>query len=393
MRSLRPLFFVCVIDVLGFGIMVPLLPYLAERFGASPATITQLFAIYSLCQLIASPIWGRLSDRFGRRPILLISMAGACTSYLMIGFAHDLVWLFIARALAGAMAGNLSAAFAYAADVSSGEDRARAMGMVGAAIAIGFSLGPAIGGLLAGDDARHADFRLPALVAAALSLLAMGLVVALLQETRPAQAHDAAQRQRIRAWRLLRERPGLRWMVLSALLVTYAQSTLESIFAIWAMDRYHAGPRSIGLALFAMAMIVVLMQGVLMRRLVPIFGEKRLALLGIGCFAAGMLVTATGGTLATTAMGLALMGVGAGAYNPAGSALASRQALEADRGAVMGTYQAGASLARVIGPFASGPIYSGIGHNAPFLVAGLVVLQALWCVLSVSHSSTSGELR
>src|SRR6202158_2862637 len=158
---MRALFFVCVIDILGFGILIPLVPYMADRFGVTPALITPILGTYSLCQLFAAPLWGRLSDRYGRRPILISSLAGACVSYLLLGFAHNVEGLVAARALAGFMAGNLAAAFAYASDISTPAQRANSMGMVGAAVGIGFMLGPAIGGLLAGDNIQTANFLGP----------------------------------------------------------------------------------------------------------------------------------------------------------------------------------------------------------------------------------------
>ena len=159
---LRALFVVCVIDVLGFGILIPLVPYMAERFGARPETLTAILGSYSLCQLIAAPLWGRLSDRYGRRPVLMTSLAGACVSYVLLGFAGSLTLLLISRMLAGCMAGNLAAAFAYASDVSPPAERAKSLGLVGAAIGIGFMLGIPIGGVLAGEDVHHANFLLPA---------------------------------------------------------------------------------------------------------------------------------------------------------------------------------------------------------------------------------------
>src|SRR6202051_1668689 len=170
---MRTLFFVAVIDILGFGILIPLVPYMADRFGVTPALITPILGIYSLCQLIAAPLWGRLSDRYGRRPILMSSLLGACLSYVILGFADSLWMLLAARMLAGFMAGNLAAAFAYASDVSTSATRAKSMGMVGAAIGIGFMLGMPIGGVLAGNHAQSANFFWPAVASASLSLFAL----------------------------------------------------------------------------------------------------------------------------------------------------------------------------------------------------------------------------
>jgi MFS family permease len=271
---------------------------------------------------------------------------------------------------------------AYASDVSAPKDRARALGSVGAAIGVGFMLGPALGGVLAGEKLGSASFFRPAMVAALLALFALILVVVLLREShgREQRATHRAAGPRLNSWQLLRDKPGLRWLALAVLLVTFSQSTMDSIFAIWAMNRYEVGPRSIGFALFALALMAVIMQGGLMRVLVPRFGEYRLAYAGIGCFVAGLLLVAVGTAMPVTVAGLVFVGVGVGAFGPSGSALVSRQASASIRGAVMGVYQGSVSLARVLGPLLSGLIYSHFGHNAPFLLGGLITLQASWCV-------------
>jgi len=387
LRPLLALFIVCVIDVLGFGILIPLVPYMADRFGAGPALITPILGSYSLCQLLAAPLWGRLSDRFGRRPILISSMLGACGSYLILGFAGGIGALLLSRMLAGAMAGNISAAMAYATDVSAPAQRARALGTVGAAIGIGFMLGPAIGGLLAGENLHTANFLRPALVSASLSVVAMLLVVFMLRESHNPQSHGMEPRHT--PWALLRTRPPLRWLTLATLLVTFSQSTLESIFAIWALQRYHVGPRTIGLALFGLAIVAVTMQGGFVRVLAPRLGEHRLAFIGITSYVIGIILLATAAPLALIILGLGLCGLGAGLWNPSGSALASHQAEQGNRGAVMGLYQSGNSLARVLAPFIAGPVYTRFGTGAPYLLAGVVTLQALWCVGAASRSRTA----
>ena len=146
------LFLIVVIDLIGFGIIIPLLPFYAEHYQATPAQVGFLMAIYSVTQFFAAPFWGHLSDRIGRKPVLLGSMAGAALAYIWLGTAETLLALFAARAMAGFMAGNISTAFAYIADITTKENRAKGMGLMGAAFSIGFILGPAIGGILAGSD-------------------------------------------------------------------------------------------------------------------------------------------------------------------------------------------------------------------------------------------------
>jgi MFS transporter, DHA1 family, tetracycline resistance protein len=387
---MRALFVVCVIDILGFGILIPLVPYMADRFGAAPELITPILGAYSLCQLVAAPFWGRLSDRYGRRPILMSSLAGACVSYVILGLADNLWWLLVSRVLAGFMAGNISAAFAYASDISAPENRARALGTVGAAIGIGFMLGPAIGGLLAGNDEHTANFALPAAVSTGLSLFAIVLVYSMLPESHAAE-HRSPHRDpnRRTALQLLRERPTLRLIVSGAFLVTCSQAILESIFAIWAMNKFGFGPQTVGIVLFCLALIPVAMQGGLVRVLAPRLGEVRLAIIAILSYVAGLVIVAYSTHLPLAMAGLACCGVGSGLFSPSASALASKQATPRDRGVVMGTYQSGLSLARSLIPFASGAIYAGLGPSAPFLAGACVTLPAAWLIWNSQRAAST----
>ncbi len=381
-RQLAALFLFCIIDTLGFGILIPLVPYMAHDFGVAPQYITPVLGSYSLCQLLAAPWWGRLSDRYGRRPILMSSLAGACLSYVLLAFARNVWWLLASRMLAGFMAGNIAAAFAYAADVSPPERRAGTLGLVGAAIGVGFTLGQPVGGVLAGSDPDHADFLPPALVSVALSLIAILLVRFVLPESHAPERHaDAPQsRGRLGSWRLLRERAGLMRLAAATLAVTYSQAILESIIAIWALGRYGFGPRTVGLLLFSVALPALVMQGGVVRLLVPRFGEPRVAMSGVLVYVAGLVLLGLGQSFALTVAALLMCGLGIGAYNPSAFALASRQSSGSDRGAVVGAYVASGSLARVIGPFTSGPLYAAFGSAAPFLVGACVTLPAAWLV-------------
>jgi len=378
-RRLGSLFIVSVIDILGFGILIPLVPYMGVRFNAPPEWITPIMGSYSLCQLLAAPFWGRLSDRYGRRPILMSSLAGACVSYLILGFASGLGGLLLSRMLGGFMAGNISAAFAYASDVSVPEKRAASLGLIGAAIGIGFTLGPAIGGVLAGNNLQAANFLLPATVSACLSVLAILLVAFMLPESNTAQMRATRQAgPRIGPLRMLMERPALRYVATAALLVTTAQSILDSILGLWALDKFGLGPRSVGLLIFCGAVLAVLTQGGLVRVLVPRLGECKLATIAILTFVTGLLIVSEAPGVGITVIGMALCGIGMGAFTPSNSALASKQSTGHDRGSVMGTYQSSSSLARVIGPFASGPLYAVLGSKAPFLAGACVALPAAW---------------
>ncbi len=382
MPPISTLFFIVVVDLLGFGIIIPLFPYMAVRLGATPEQITPILAVYSLCQFIAAPLWGRLSDRFGRRPILMSSMAGAALSYVMLAFGDSIGWLIASRVLGGFMAGNISAAMAYAADVTSDENRARGLGVIGAAIGTGFTLGPALGGVLAGADLESANFARPALVAAALSTIAFIAVCLWLPEslTSKQRARNAQRRIQRTAWRQVLQRPALTMLIGAILLVTIAHSMLESIVAIWAMDRFAFGPRQVGWYLLLLGALMVAMQGGAAGALTQRFGEKRVALAGVSAYLLGLLALALADDLTLLVSGGALCGLGAGAYLPSLSSLASKQAAVNERGVIMGTYQSATSLARIIGPMVSGAIYAGIAFNAPFLFGVAVALPALWLI-------------
>src|SRR6476619_6931745 len=207
--ALMPILFLIVFsDLVGFGLVIPLLPFYAERFTASPLQMTLLFATFSLMSMVAAPLWGRLSDRVGRRPVLMASMAAAALAYGWLALADSLWMVFLARAFAGACAGNIAAAQAYVADISTPETRAKGMGLIGAAFGLGFIVGPVIGGLVAGDDPTTADLHTPGLIAAGLSLVALLGVVLLLPESLT-PGRSLGSRSRIAAARDALTRPGL----------------------------------------------------------------------------------------------------------------------------------------------------------------------------------------
>jgi DHA1 family tetracycline resistance protein-like MFS transporter len=251
--------------------------------------------------------------------------------------------------------------------------------MVGAAIGIGFMLGPALGGVLAGEELQSATFELPALVAAGSSVLAFIAVLLWLPESHTAEhrARHEHERGPRTAWRRIMDRPALLMIVGAVLLVTIAHSMLESIIAIWAMDRLQLGPRRLGLFLLLLGLIVVLMQGGAAGRLARTFGEKRVAMGGVFAYLLGLGVLALADDIKVMIVGGVLCGLGLGAYLPSLSSLASKQADASERGVVMGTYQSATSLARIIGPMVSGALYTAVSFRAPFLLGIVVGLPAL----------------
>jgi multidrug resistance protein len=387
------LFLIVFVDLVGFGLVIPLLPFYAERFAASPLAMTALFAIFSLMSLLTAPLWGRLSDRVGRRPVLMVSMAAAALAYVWMAFATELWMLFAARAFAGACAGNIAAAQAYIADVTPPEKRAKGMGMIGAAFGLGFIIGPVLGGVLAGEDIATADLATPCLIAALLSLAAFLGVVLLLPEslTRPAQT---ARHGRVASLQAALAHPGLGRLLLVFFLVILAFSGMETVFAWWAIAQFGWGPRSTGFVFFYVGLLSAAMQGGLIGPLTRRFGEERLMLAGLALIAFGLLLMPFAVTLPLLLSAVSALALGMGATQPSIQSLISRRAGVDRQGEVMGVAQSAGALARVLGPIAAGALFAEFGRNAPFVWGALLVAAALaigWRLHRTVEASLAGQ--
>ena len=392
------LFLIVFVDLVGFGLVIPLLPFYAVRFAASPQEVTALLAIYSLAQLVTAPLWGRLSDRVGRRPVLLVSLTASALAYLWLGGASALWMLFAARGFAGACAGNIAAAQAYIADVTGPEERARGMGLIGAAFGLGFIIGPALGGLIAGNDPATADTVTPAWVAAGLSVLALCGVLLLLPESLPANLRDrAAGRSRVGAVMDVLSRPILSRLILIFFLVILAFAGMESTFALWAIDQFGWGPRQVGYVFAYVGVLSAVLQGGLIGHLARRFGEERLLLGGLTLIGLGLLVMTLAYNLAALVAAVTALALGMGLTQPSLNSLISRRAGGAKQGEVMGVSQSVASLSRVLGPFAAGFCFAEFGRNAAFLWGAVLVAAALLLArkllrLAVARPAESGPL-
>jgi DHA1 family tetracycline resistance protein-like MFS transporter len=383
------LFFIVFIDLLGFGIIIPQLPFYGLYFGASPAAVTLLMSCYSLAQFFMSPVLGRLSDRVGRRPVLLVSTACSCLAYLWLGFASALWMLFAARLMAGAGAGNIAAAQAYVTDVTSPERRAKGMGMIGAAFGLGFTVGPWLGGIVAGADPTPEALQRPAFLAAGLSALAFILVIALLKESLP---QTGAAAPRAGRWELARSslrRPTLRLLILLFFAITAAFAGMETTFALWTKEVFGWGPEQVGWLFFLVGCVLILVQGALIGPLSRRLGEARLVLIGSAAIALGLAAVTLADRLAILLLASACLALGMGLLNPSISSLISRQAGAEERGGIMGVAQSAASLARVAGPAVAGPLFELIGRNAPYYAGALVMLAVLGCALRLPREQAA----
>jgi MFS family permease len=364
------------IDLLGFGVVIPLLPFYGEHFHASPAEITTLMSIFSGLQLLAAPLWGRLSDRIGRRPVVLVSLTTSILAYLWLSSADALWMLFAARALQGISAGNISVAQAYIADVTTPENRAKGMGGLGAALGLGFVLGPAMGGLLAGGDPASINVAIPSYVAAALSALALVVALFSLEESLTPALRAKAGRQpgRIAQIRDAFSRPRLRILMAMFFTTTFAFAGMESTFGLWADHRLNWGPRQVGLVFAAVGIVLVIVQGMLIGRIIKRFGEPRALFAGTVAIGIGLALLAAAREPVLGVVASCWLALGMGLASPSTSALISKEAAADEQGSILGVNQSVGSFARIAGPAVAGQAFEFGGPSAPYAVGAVIML-------------------
>ncbi|MCC7539796.1 MAG: MFS transporter [Deltaproteobacteria bacterium] len=384
-RWLAIVAFTIFLDLLGFGIVLPALPYYALRFHASETEVTLLGTTYAAMQLLFVPIWGRLSDRIGRRPVLLFSIVGTIAGMTVFALASSLVALYAARIVAGAMTANFATAQAYVADLTPPSGRARAMGIVGASLGMGFIVGPPLGGLLA-DVGRHTGIGYPLLgwVSAGLSLLNLGLAAVMLPESLSADLRrSAASRRgsRIEGLRIVRRSGALVSVVALQAVVTFAFSAMEWTFTLLSRVRLGwteevGGDRWNGLSLGFVGLVMAITQAGMVGRLVKRFGEPAVLRAGLLFITAGLACCAATFHVATMIVSCALLAIGFGLVSPTMSALVSQNAPPDAQGEVIGIYQAAGSFARVFGPVTGGILFQRISPSGPFVLGATAVALA-----------------
>jgi DHA1 family tetracycline resistance protein-like MFS transporter len=387
------LFLIVFINLLGFGIIIPILPLYALRLGAGPEVVSIVIGLYSLMQFLTSPYIGKLSDKYGRRPILIWSLALSAVSYVMLAMADTMTMLVASRIVGGAVAGNLATAFAYVTDVTTPDKRAKSMGMLGASFGMGFVFGPALGGLLAGNELATADFMTPALVAGALTVIALlGVLFKLPESLSPELRAKAVAQPRmtlVQQLAVVGRRRVL--MALSGLGLTAMTiwSLMEGTFSMWANDVLAQGPRDIGTLFAVIGIISAGVQGGAMGPLSRRFGERTLAAVTVATYGIGFLWLSTVTTSGMMYAALAFLAIGNAVFNPSMSSLVSKEAADHERGAVLGVYQSAGSLGRIIGPGMAGFIYAGFGPHAPYVVGGLLAVPAaILLALSVGSKAS-----
>lgn len=371
------IFLIVFIDLLGFGIVVPYLPSYAHSplFNASDFQVGLLMASFSLMQFIFAPIWGGLSDRFGRRPILIMSLAGASVSYWILGMAQSLPLLFLSRLLAGTAAANISTAQAVISDTTTAENRAKGMGMIGAAFGLGFIFGPAIGGALS-----HWSYSLPAFFGCVLSATAMLTTIFMLPETLTrGQAHKSVKRQiGPRAVFKALTHPHLRMLFFIFFIFTLVFSCYETSFPLLALQKFHYNPAQIGFWFAYVGVLAAAIQGGLIGRLAKKMGERKLIMIGLFLTFFGTLFIPYSSSAVRLAGLLMFLAVGTAITNPSLSSFISLSVDPAEQGSTLGMSQSLSSMARILGPIWGGFAMQRWGYSFPFITcAGFLTLAML----------------
>ncbi|HEV2563371.1 MAG TPA: MFS transporter [Rhizomicrobium sp.] len=384
--ALLTLLSVMFINLLGFGIVVPLLPFYAKSFQAPAWQIALIFSAYAIGAFFGEPFWGRLSDRIGRKPILISTVTGNCLCYLALAFAPNVYVAFGVRLLGGLASGNASVVQGYITDVTKPEDRAGRLSLLGAAFNIGFIVGPALGGLLAHPSLGHAGFRIPLFLCSALSAICATSIALFVKESRTRSRHRyASQLSRWAVFGNAVTHPAIGRLMLVTFLAGCAFTGIESIFGLWTEARFNWGPREVGSAFAVVGVVAAICQIFLTGRLSKRFGEARV-------LAAGMAITMICMALQPFSLGaisivalLAIAAFGQSVAWPNVSALISRNAEWEHQGQYMGLNNAAGALARVVGPFCAGIAFSNASVDAPFFLAALMVLPAILLAFAARH--------
>jgi len=377
-RALWLMLFTIFLDVLGFGILSPVIPYLLQRYDKSALIVGTLMMSFSIAQFFAAPVLGALSDRYGRRPILLISIFGGAVAYIAFGFATALWVFFAARIIDGLTGGNISTAQAYITDITPPKDRSKTFGLIGAVFGAGFIIGPALGGVLS-----YVSLQAPAFAAGGLSLLACIFGFFMMPETLPPTRR--AKKLRLhemfnpiaQLWRYVSARD-IMTIFAARFILMFAMTTMRSNFLVYARDRLGLGPHQVGYFYAFLGFLIVMVQGGLVRRVAPKLGDKLMTLVGF----ISMIIGFTGMGFAPDVYGVVVcmlfIGCGHGLSFPALTGMASTAVDDSEQGGILGAQQSVNSVAMIIAPFVAGLAFDHISMGAPYLIAAGMLLIAVW---------------
>ncbi len=386
------IFFIVFFDLLSFGIVIPILPYYSESFGADAFIWSFVMAIYSIMQFLFSPFWGSLSDRHGRRPILLLSLFCGALSMVALGYANSILWIFICRMAAGIFAANISTATAYIADSTTEENRAKGMGIIGAGFGLGFLFGPVIGGLFV-----EQGFHIPVFIAAGLGVLNSILGFFILPEPLKDLEKRKANRRRFE-WSLVQRTLSASKTAVPVVLFfisTFAFAQLEVSFGYFVMDRFSYSAKEAAYLLALMGFVMVLIQGGAIGRLSKRYGERKLAIVGFLMMAVALIGAGFTASVTLFTINLVFIGIANALINPSLSSIMSKAAPKEQIGGMMGIYQSASSLGRIIGPPIAGYIYVRLGMASPLYLSSTIMAiagaTAIFCLAPSKKADLSTQ--
>lgn len=374
-KPLLVIFLTVFLDLVGFGIIIPLSPFLARQFGASAFEVGVLMAVYSAMQFLFSPLWGRLSDRVGRRPVLLISIAGTALAHLLFYFAPSFFILILARLFAGVFSANISTAMAYIADVTGPQERSKSMGLIGAAFGLGFVLGPALGGWMA-----HYGEHVPALLAAVMSFANFGFAYFVLHETLAPENRKVRERtSRLKKIADSFARPVLGSLFFAQFAAVLAMANMEASMFLFVQDRFGWSMQVASFGFAYVGICIAFTQGFLVRKLLPKYGERKMLIVGFVFFSFGFFLIAISEWVWLLGIAMTFLALGNGLLNPALTGSVSLLSSATEQGEVIGVNQSLAALGRIFGPPLGGALYMSLSQTAPFFTAA--VLGAIGFIL------------
>lgn len=405
--TLAVLFSTVFLNLVGFGLVLPLLPFFADSLHAEAWQVMLMFSAYSLGQFFAEPFWGRLSDRIGRKPVLLATLVLNSIGYLALAFVPN-IWAAVGvRLFTGLVAGNISTIQGYVADVTPPAERAGRMGFIGAAFGLGFIVGPALGGILS----HFYGIRAPIFTACVMSALAAVGVIVFLRESRERADPAAARPPFLAGIHDAISSPVVSRVLLVTLIYMAGFSGMESSFGLWAKARYGWGELELGLSFMVIGVVSALNQGIFTGKLARRFGEAQVLTVGMLMFGASLIAqvlvppawspsfdlsvgplgvwTVANGWLVPIVMAFGACGMSLAMPNI--TAMISRSVAPDRQGAMLGLNMASSSLARIFGPLVAGALYSGLGHNWPFVVGGLLTIPAAIMAANAGRAFRAGQ--
>ncbi len=361
-KRLLPLAGATFLSIIGLGILIPIITFYYIELGGEKADAPLIFSTFSAAALIAAPFWGRISDRFGRRPVLIASAAGTVASYIWLAYATELWELYASRVLAGLAAGWAAAAQAYVADITTENDRAKGMGMIGASVGLGFTIGPAIGAMSVGGDTP--DYTTTLLISAGCAVA--GLILTLITIPEPERLISNASGPSFNLGLLKKNKVARLLALYFAVYVVF--TGIEGVLAIWLLDRFSLGARDFGYYLAFAGVVNVIIQGGIVGRLVKRLGEAVVVPIAVSAVALSLVAILVAETPTMIYLPMALLAIGMGLFGPAMQSLFSMAAPEGMKGAILGTGQSAMSFARILGPAGGALIFGTFGPEAPFMV-------------------------